>query len=1152
MLHCSGTTSGARIRRDFALLLMGLSLALSNARGQSTYGAIIGTVKDTSGAVVGNVTVKITNTDENTSHEVQSKNNGDYELLNILPGHYTVTATAAGFEAFTATDLLLVARQTLRVDPELHVGQMTQAVTVESSEAGVIETDTQVIQETFDPQKLLNLPANIRANGNTSAYQLIQVLPGVQADDSGNFSIQGGIQSQTQYSLDGISVTDVTGNSPLTNAFPSSESIGEIKVQGVGNPAEYGQMGDVTTISKSGTNQFHGSLFWYTQNAALNAVNFGQLTKPKLIANDFGASVGGPVTIPHLYNGKDKTFFFGTYEGFRYPKSTTVQDEVPTDAIRSGNFSAEGVTIKDPLTGNPFPNDTIPADRISPVAAKILTLFPAPNAGATNAVHAANYIANRDSSYHSDQYDIRIDQYLSSRQSIFGRWTWKDITALSTNDLLVPSTNNIDNYRLLVLAYNFTIRPNLLNEARFGFTRRDAGSSNPFNGKSFSESLGLQGLIGLPAFFNGLPEIDLSGGLTGLGADRLEGITKGRTYQAVDNVTWTLGRHTMKFGFDYRHIEAVTPLGFIGGDNYGQFQFSGQFSNAPFADFLLGIPAGTGLDNVQMDNDGITSHYNAYAQDSFRVSPSLTLEFGLRYEFHPGYHDASGNIGNFDPTYAKSGAVIYPDGTSKLLATGFLESANACPELGSKQGPSLNGAPCMPVLSNSQAGLPDSLRTAPQRFMPRFGFAWRPFNNNKTVLRGGYSLYNTEVLGSIYYALTGTLQAATFTYNNSITNGVPAIQWPNVKTGGSGITVPPPGSDYFGTANDIHYKDPYSQQWNFSIDHDLGFNTGVRISYIGSTTRDLVWAPNLNQSYYSTTYYVDQPLSSRPFPNWQTINTRSTGANANYNALQLEVNHRYKSGITFNSAYTWAKANADNQGYTADHFADENAGHRTMDALDRKHEYGPVYGVRHNRWITSAIYELPVGRGRQFGSTMNRFADALIGGWQLSTIFLWQGGPPLTPYFDGGDPSGTGSGVIGRDQAPDVIGRPNLSNPTASSWFNVGAYTCPGVPGWKPGTDCLIGTPGNGAPIGRFGSAGMGLVTGPGTVNLNAGLSKKFAITERVRIKVEGSFTNVLNHLNLANPVLAIDNPSVGTITSARPADFGENRTGQVGARVEF
>jgi hypothetical protein len=1117
---------------------------------QSTYGSIIGTVKDSSGGALQNASVKLTNTDENTSREVKSNANGSYEFLNILPAHYSVSVTSAGFETFTATNLLLVARQTLRVDANLQLGQVSQSVTVNASEEGVVQTDSQVIQETFDPNQIQNLPSNVRANGNTSPYNFIQILPGVQSDNSGNFSIQGGLQSQTQYSLDGISVTDVTGNSPLVNAFPSSESIAEIKVQGVGSTAEYGQMGDVTTISKSGTNDLHGGLFWYSQNAALNAINFGSTTKPKLIANDFGVTVGGPVIIPRLYNGKNKTFFYGTYEGFRYPKSSTVQNTVPTSAERSGNFSAEGVTIVDPTTGLPFANDSIPSSRISPVAQKILSLYPLPNAGESTSVHSANYIVNRDTSYHSDQYDIRIDQYLNSQNSIFGRWTYKNIDSLATNNLLVPSSTTPDIYHLLVLAWNYTIKPNLLNEVRFGFTTDDTGTSNSFNGAAFSSSLGLQGLPGLPAFFNGLPEIDINN-LTSLNADRLQGLTHSKTYQAVDNVSWELGKHTLKFGFDYRHIQAIDPLGFIGGDNYGNFSFSGQFTNSPFADFLLGIPSASGYDNVQQDNNGSSNHYNAYVQDSFRVTPELTLEYGLRFEFHPGYTDASGNIGNFDPSYAKSGAVIYPDGSASLLATGFLQSANACPTLGSKTGPSLNGAPCMPVLSASQAGLPESLRTAPKRFMPRFGFAYRPFGN-KTVFRGGFSVYNTEVLGSIYYALTGTLQSATYTYNNSITNGVPAFQWPNVKTGASGISVPAAGTDYFGTANQINYKDPYSEQWNFSIDRDLGFNTGMRLSYIGSETHDLVWAPNLNQSYYSTTYYVNQPLSSRPFPNWGVINTRANGANASYNAAQIEVNHRYKSGITFNTAYTFAKGLADNAGYSNTTFSGENAGSRTMDALDLKHEYGPVSGTRQNRWISSAVYELPIGRGRAFASHMNRLEDSLLGGWQLSTIFLWQSGPYLTPYFSGGDPSGTGSGVIGRAQAPDITGNPTLSNPTASDWFNASAYTCPGTPGWKVGTACLIGNPGYGAPIGRFGNAGVGTFTGPGTINLNAGLSKKFAITEHINIKIEASFTNVLNHLNLSTPVLAIDNPSVGQITSAQAADFGGNRTGQVGARINF
>jgi len=1140
-------------------LLAGLLLSPIAMLGQSTYGAIIGTVKDSSGASVPGAAVKVTNTDENTTREIKSNTSGDYELLNVLPAHYTVTVSANGFETFVATDLVLVARQTLRVDAALQVGQMSQTVAVVSSEAGVIQTDSQVIQETFTPVELLNLPANIRANGNTSPYQLIQVLPGVQADDSTsngrfspNLSIQGGIQSQTQYSLDGISITDVTGNQPLTNAFPSSDSIAEIKVQGVGNNAEYGQVGDVTTVSKSGTNEFHGGVFWYTQNAAMNALNFGETSKPKLVANDFGATIGGPVMLPKLYDGKNKTFFYGTYEGFRYPQASVVQNEVPTAAMLNGNFSAEGVQITNPFTGAPFPNDTIPASLINPVAQKFFQFFPAPNAGDTSVTHAANYIVNRNTTYDSDQYDVRIDQYITSKQSVFGRWTWKDINALSTQNLLVPSDSNPDNYRLLVLAYNYAIKANLLNELRFGFTRNDSGYTNPFNGAAFEQSLGLQGLIGIPAFFNGLPDIEFgSSNLQGLNADRLEGITRGRTYQVVDNVTWTVGKHTLKYGFDYRHIQAIDPLGFISGDNYGGFNFTGQFTGAPFADFLLGLPGQTDFDNVQMDNDGITNHYNAYAQDSFHVSSRLTLEFGLRFEFHPGYTDASGNIGNFDAAYPRSGAVIYPDGAESLLATGFLASANACTPYGSTTGPTLNGAPCMPVLSASQAGLPNSLRTAPRRFMPRFGFAYRPFDN-KTVIRGGFSVYNTEVLGSIYYALTGTLQSATYTYNNSITNGVPAIQWPNVKTGGSGVTVPPAGTDYFGTANQIDYKDPYSEQWNFSIDRDLGFDTGFRVSYIGMATRDLVWAPNLNQSYYSTTDYVDQPLTSRPFPNWGVINTRANGANAFYNALQLEVNHRYKSGLTFNSAYNFAKNLSDNEGYDNNSFAGENAGERTMDALDLKHEYGPVANTRRHRWVTTAIYELPVGRGRRVGSNMNRFADAVVGGWQLSSIFLWQSGPYLTPYFSGGDPSGTGSGIIGRNQAPDLVGNPTLSNPTAADWFNASAFTCPGTPGWQVGTPCLIGNPGYANPIGRFGTAGIGYVEGPGTINLNAGLFKYFNVTERVRIKLEGSFTNVLNHLNLANPVLAIDSSSVGEITSARPSDFGGNRTGQVGARISF
>jgi hypothetical protein len=492
--------------------------------------------------------------------------------------------------------------------------------------------------------------------------------------------------------------------------------------------------------------------------------------------------------------------------------------------------------------------------------------------------------------------------------------------------------------------------------------------------------------------------------------DRAESTTKNNTWQFTDNLTWNKGRHTFKFGFDYRYIRAVSALGFISGDNYGRYSFDGSFTGVPFADFLFGAPVNTNVDDIKNDNDGRRHRYNAYAQDSFKVSHNLTLEYGLRFEFHPGYEDANGNIGNFDPGIPRSGAVIYPDGAQSTLAPEFLQSFNACQQLGSTSGPVINGAPCTPVLSASRAHVPNYLRTAPKRFVPRFGFAYRPFNNDKTVVRGGFGAFNTEVLGSIYYALTGTLLSNTRTYTNSDSNGHPIFLWPQTQLPGLG-SISPFGTAYFGTANQINWKDPYAMQWNLSIDRDLGFQTGLRVSYIAMATRRLVWSPNLNQSGYSTTYYVDQPLSSRPFPNWGTVNTRANGADANYQSLQVEVNHRTRAGVTFDSTYTWAKNLADNQGYTADHFADENSGHRTMDFYNLKHEYGNVYATRRNRWITSVIYDLPVGRGRTFGGSMNRWVDGFIGGWQLSSIFLWQSGPFETLYFTGGDPSGTGSGV---------------------------------------------------------------------------------------------------------------------------------------------
>jgi hypothetical protein len=352
------------------------------------------------------------------------------------------------------------------------------------------------------------------------------------------------------------------------------------------------------------------------------------------------------------------------------------------------------------------------------------------------------------------------------------------------------------------------------------------------------------------------------------------------------------------------------------------------------------------------------------------------------------------------------------------------------------------------------------------------------------------------------------------------------------------------------------------------VDHDFGTGYAARVSYIGSETHQLVWAPDENTLPFSSTVSAyNQPITARLFPNWGRINTRATGANASYHSLQMEFNHRFQQGLQLNSSWTYARALADNQGPANTTFAGEGGGGRGTSILARYVDFGNVYGTRRQRWNTTMVYDLPVGRGRQFGAGMSRIADAAIGGWRLSNIFLWQSGPFESPYFDDGqgDPSGTGSGLDGtaagfdgghRLQHPDRV--PNVSYKPAGrtrlAWLNPGAFTCPGYPGWQPGTACTTGS-GSGPfpnPIGRFGNAQVGSVVGPGTVNLSTGISKTISITERLKLRAEGTFTNVLNHTNLSDPNMDISSGSFGLISNAIGSDFGGARTGQVSMRLDF
>ena len=1173
------------LRRLSGIVILVTSLlGMESSRAQSIQGSVFGSVKDAGGAVVSGADVTLTSVEEGSVRSTNTNESGDYLFADVKAGTYTVTVTQTGFQKWIATGVALAVRQQLRLDASLVVGSVQQEIQVSGENISTIDTDSPSINAVYSAADVAHLPVNTRASASgTSPLDIVGTLPGVQADH-GNFSLQGGLPFQTEVSVDGITVQSATGNSPIADAFPSTESISELRADGAQNNAEFGQPGEITVTTKGGTNQIHGSAFWYQQNAAFDAIPYTYPTtlhKAKLIGNTYGGSFGGPVVIPHLYNGHNKTFIYGAFEGWQHPSQSTEQFKVPSTLMKQGDFSkysSEGFTeLTNPFTGGSY-GTQLPS--INASAQKLLSFYPDPNVGDPTAYvddGTANYIINKDSSGHSNQFDIRGDQLFGANQKflLWGRFTWKDFPINSPEPLLVPSSQNANQSRVLKVSANWTITPHLINEGGFGFTLYSSGQTNSFNGKAFTEGLGLNGLQNL--FYNGIPELDFNN-ISALNADRLTSLTKSRTYVYTDSLSWSKGNHQLRFGADIRTLQAVTPLGFNGSDNYGTFYYNtqgsaGLFTGVDFADFLSGLPYQTFYDVVQQDNDGTSIHYHFFAQDQWRVSPDLTLDYGIRYELHPGYTDKGGDIGNFDPSLPLAGRSIYPDGKSSLLAQSFLASANACDPDGINNTNSaiVNGAPCMPVLTNSQAGFPGGLKHYPKyRFMPRFGFAWRAFHDDKTVIRGGFGMYNITLLGANFYSLTGTLQAQTTQYTNTLdtTTHVVGYQWPDIYSGvGNGGCTTCYGQDYFGTANSTNWKDPYTEQWSLSVDRDFGRGYAARISYIGSETHQLVWAPDENALPFSSTVSANiQPLSARLFPNWGRINTRATGANASYQSMQLEFNHRFQRGLQFNSAWTYAKALSDNQGPANTGFAGENGGARATSILDRYADYGNVFGTRRNRWNTTTVYDLPFGRGRTFGANMSRIADAAVGGWQLSSIFLWQGGPYESPYFPNGqgDPSGTGSGLNGtesgfdgshRNQYPDVVpGQSYNTHQTRLTWINIGAFTCPGYPNWQPGTACTTGS-GSGPypnPIGRFGNARVGSVVGPGTVNLSAGLSKTFSITERLKLRAEGTFTNVLNHTNLGDPNMNISSPSLGLISSAISSDFGGARSGQVSVRLDF
>ena len=1115
-------------RRQYRCVTLAIACVLilcQESYGQSTFGYVLGTVKDPSGSLVPTAKVTLIIAVTSSQRSTITKADGAYEFVSVEAGMYKITIEAPGFQITESQTFTLDARATGRLDMDLKVASQATSVNVEA--VSIVQTDASNVSETKGSLELTNLPVAIttRSQGSTSAFSTLTAQPGVQIDNNNNIIVAGATPSQISLTVDGISSVGPGSLGALAELFPSFNSIEEIKISESLNPAEFGGVADVTTVSKSGTNEFHGGLFENVQNTDFNAADtFSHVVTPVKL-NNFGVYIGGPVIFPKLYNGRNRTFFFGSYEVLRLPKSFQFIESVPSVAMRSGDLTAYDGTV-------------IPKSQINPYSQKLLDFFyPLPNYGPPGAV-SSNYLASFATPINSTQGDVRMDQSLGPKHLIYVRYSYKNRRVVNypkdgsgnPGSPLVGETSNPEIYNSMTAAYNWIVSPSVVNELRGGFTVVRRGYSTGYTAQESADILGLTvGPGALPGAIPpgyDTPTISIAGYM-GSRPQTADVNPQEGTYQVLDSVTWTKSKHTFKFGGDWRYLSSLNTQVF---SDYrlGSYQFNGgaNLGYSPFAGFLLGYPDATTIASVINPNtDAYSKHWAFFAQDDWKVSQSLTINYGLRWEYHPGFRDKDDDLANFDPYYSSTingqlvkGAIILPDqGTFKNVNPAFVQSL----------------AP-IPLITAAQAGVPSNLRYNSKRdFAPRIGFAYRIGGNNKTVLRGGYGRFiETLLSGSAIDGWSVESSDVAYFGNSLGSNGTPTFSLPysfpaNIAT---------PGSQAFYIAGEIKLKDPIVEEWNLTLEHDFGKGVGLRVSYDGNHGYNLPTSVNSDQQPSNTVGY-NQALT--PFPLLAYIQTTTDLGFSNYNAGTISIKKR-SANLQFEVSYTFTRNLTNVYGCgesSAASFATEGA--FSTQLCDPTHpglDYGNTPFSHRNRFLATFLYELPFGKGQAWLNG-NGIMGRVVGGWELSGVALFQTGPFLTVNTLN-DPSGVGfniyTAVGGR--ADTVKGVSPYAGQSLNQWINPAAFVDP---------------PNN---IGRFGDSQNGSVNGPGTQAVSLSLLKRFAIKESIRVqKLECRFPNAFNHPNYNPPGdLTLGDPAFGQVTSMQVAEGAGPRQIQLTGRLTF
>ena len=1036
---------------------------------------ILGRVTDPSGSSVANAAVKVINEATGIVRTTVSTATGDFDI-SFLPvsGSYTLTVSSQGFETQKISGIKLEVDQDARFDVSLKIGSVSQTITARA-EAPVVVTDSGSIGQVIENKTILELPLNGRNFAQLATLTASAVVGPPNGSPTGftTIAVSGGHAGKTEFLLDGI--TDQEQLFDGIQFTPSVDAIQEFKVQANSFSAEYGRGNAVINGTiKAGTNEFHGDIYEFLRNSYLDARNFFNTgAKAKLQQNQFGATLGGPIK-------RNRTFFFVAYEGTRVNRGNSSNTVVPTQAQRSGDYSASGIQIKSPMTGTPFPGNRIPSALIDPATAYFLQFIPAANTAQGTFYYNSPFTSN------VDQGNIRVDHRFSETDSLFARYSVNNIDQYNPGAFPDVGGRGISlRTQNAVLDETHIFSPTLINDFRLGYARMYRTDTPQGLGTNYTVQSGLGGFQETTANFPGFPTLFITGYGSIYGNDFSPLTNPTNTYEIIDSATWIKGAHSFRIGMDLRQARLFSTNA---AHSRGDFSFGGSYTGDGFADFLTGYPSSGSRDFPRNLFGETISNYHFYVQDDYKVSRKLTLNLGLRYEFNPQPDYFQNQSSWFNPFTGKIAVSLYKNGTPNLTTQQVAKYAY--PQFQSF------------FVTPQQAGVPNGLLfNQHDNWAPRLGLAFRPSEDNKTVIRAGAGIF--YLLQSGNNTVSQPILNLPFIVDESVAqplvNGLPTTRAENLFqpfSSNSAFNTP-----YLATF-DPHNRVPYLAQWNFAVQRELVPNMALEIAYVGSKGTHL-------EMFYPFNVPIINPNDNRPyqarlpFPAFSSGTFLANANNSTYHSLQVKLEKRYSNGLSFLASYAWQKL--------LDGTTNDQNGNAVNNPFNLKTMKGPSDIDIEHRFVFSYGYELPFGRGKMFGSSMPRLLDEVIGGWQLAGITTFQTGFPFTPQLGQSDPAHVNYAYARR---PDVVGSGSLANPSISRWFNINDFAVP--------------------QLYTIGNAGRNILRGPNYQNWDVSLLKNFNFTERKYLQFRAEFFDLFNHPNFGLPNTNIeDKVHGGQITSA-------------------